>query len=58
MKKELIDEAKLIADNGFKKNARLIAIEKAVNLNSFTGLKRNADDIIEDAEKIYQWLIK
>lgn len=46
----LIDPEKEI----FKQNARMFAIEKAMGVNSGYG----APKLIEDAEKIYQWLIK
>ena len=38
----------------FKQSARMLAIEKAMGVNQGFG----ADRLIEDAEKIYHWLIK
>jgi hypothetical protein len=58
MKKELIDNSGFIADQNekevFKQNARITALEKAMGVNQGFG----ADRLIEDAEKIYQWLIE
>lgn len=58
---QVIDNANAqneLVKQSLRHDARRIALDKSVNLNPYTGLTRNADEIIEDAEKIYQWLIK
>lgn len=40
----------------FKQNARIMSLEKSAGIINNTPV--TAERIIEDAEKIYQWLIK
>lgn len=44
-----------LPDSLFKQNARIIALEKSVIIANGNW---DADAILKDAEKIYQWLIK
>lgn len=52
------EEAQMKAvEENFKRNSRLDAIREAQRLGTNFGNK-NADDLLSDANKIYEWLTK
>ena len=53
--KTIQDEQNELVKQSLKHNSRMLALEKAVIISNGNW---NADTVLVDAEKIYQWLTK